>query len=32
MTQFALDLTILFFSSLSMGWTMGRLQLMAKGY
>ncbi len=32
MTQFTLDLAILFFGSLSMGWTMGKLQLMAKGY
>ena len=31
MTQFALELTILFFGSLSAGVTMGRLQLMAKG-
>lgn len=31
MTQFALELTILFFGFLSTGWTMGKLQLMAKG-
>ena len=31
MTQFALDLTILFFGSLTAGLTMGKLQLMAKG-
>jgi hypothetical protein len=31
MTQFFIELTILFFASLSMGWTMGKLQLMAKG-
>ena len=32
MTQFALDLVILFFGSLGAGWSMGKLQLMAKGY
>ena len=32
MTQFALDLTILFFGSLTIGLTMGKLQLMAKGF
>ena len=32
MTQFALELTILFFGSLSTGMMMGKLQLMAKGY
>jgi len=32
MTQFALELTILFFGSLTAGLTMGKLQLMAKGF
>ena len=32
MTQFALELTILFFGSLTTGLTLGKLQLMAKGF
>jgi hypothetical protein len=31
MTQFTMQLVFLFASSLTIGWTMGKLQLMAKG-
>lgn len=32
MTQFTMQLVFLFASSAAIGWTMSKLQLMAKGY
>ena len=32
MTQFMMQLVLLFTVSVTVGWTMGKLQLMARGY